>query len=87
MLSLVATAASTPFFLFTLPAGALADIVNRRTVIVSAVLWQGAWSALLALGAWKEIINPGAVLFCIFALGIGIAFARSRVGGHCPGHR
>ncbi|HEY5744235.1 MAG TPA: MFS transporter, partial [Terrimicrobiaceae bacterium] len=31
-LSLMATAASAPFFLFTLPAGAVADIVNRRTV-------------------------------------------------------
>ena len=41
-LSLMATAASAPFFLFTLPAGAIADIVNRRVVIVSAVLWQGA---------------------------------------------
>ena len=84
LLSLVATAASAPFFLFTLPAGALADIVNRRTVIVSAVLWQGAWSALLALGAWKEIINPGAVLFCIFALGIGIAFAAPVWGAVVP---
>ena len=84
LLSLVATAASAPFFLFTLPAGALADIVNRRTVIVSAVLWQGAWSALLALGAWKEVINPGAVLFCIFALGIGIAFAAPVWGAVVP---
>ena len=84
LLSLVATAASTPFFLFTLPAGALADIVNRRTVIVSAVLWQGAWSALLALGAWKEVLNPGAVLFCIFALGIGIAFAAPVWGAVVP---
>jgi MFS family permease len=51
LLSLLATAASAPFFLFTLPAGAIADIVNRRTVIVSAVLWQAAWSVILALGA------------------------------------
>ena len=36
------------FFLFTLPAGAVADIVNRRTVIASAVLWQAAWSVILA---------------------------------------
>ncbi|MGA7212972.1 MAG: MFS transporter, partial [Terrimicrobiaceae bacterium] len=49
-LSLMAAAASAPFFIFTLPAGAIADIVNRRAVIVGAVLWQAAWSALLALG-------------------------------------
>ncbi len=83
-LSLLASAASTPFFLFTLPAGALADIVSRRTVIVSAVLWQGAWSALLAFGAWREIINPSAVLFCTFALGIGIAFGAPVWGAIVP---
>jgi MFS family permease len=54
----MATAASMPFFLFTLPAGAFADIVNRRVVIVSAVLWQGACAALLAFGAWTQVINP-----------------------------
>jgi len=73
-LSLMATAASAPFFLLTLPAGVVADIVNRRAVIVSAVLWQAACSALLALGTWTEAINPSAVLLCIFALGIGLAF-------------
>jgi MFS family permease len=74
LLSLMATAASAPFFLFTLPAGAVADIVNRRTVIVCSVLWQAAWSVILAIGAWTEVLNPGAVLACIFALGIGLAF-------------
>jgi MFS family permease len=57
-LSLMATAASAPFFLLTLPAGVVADIVNRRAVIVSVVFWQAACSALLALGAWTEAVNP-----------------------------
>ena len=80
----MATAASAPFFLFTLPAGAIADIVNRRTVIVSAVLWQGACSALLALGAWTRVINPNSVLACIFALGIGLAFGAPVWGAIVP---
>ena len=79
-LSLMATAASAPFFLFTLPAGAVADIVNRRTVIVSAVLWQAGWSVILAFGAFTNLINSSAVLACIFALGIGLAFGL-RCGG------
>ena len=73
-LSLMATAASMPLFLFTLPAGAFADIVNRRVVIVSAAVWQGACAALLAFGAWTQVINPNSVLACIFVLGIGLAF-------------
>jgi MFS family permease len=83
-LSLMATAASAPFFLFTLPAGVVADIVNRRAVIVSAVLWQAACSALLALGAWTDAINPSAVLVCIFALGIGLAFGAPVWGAMVP---
>ena len=84
LLSLMATAASAPFFLFTLPAGAVADIVNRRTLIVSAVLWQAAWSALLACGAWTDAINPSAVLACVFALGIGLAFGAPVWGAIVP---
>jgi MFS family permease len=84
LLSLMATAASAPFFLFTLPAGVVADIVNRRTLIVSAVLWQAAWSALLAFGAWTDAINPSAVLACVFALGIGLAFGAPVWGAIVP---
>jgi MFS family permease len=84
LLSLMATAASAPFFLFTLPAGAIADIVNRRAVIVSAVLWQAAWSAILAFGAFSGVFLPGAVLACIFALGIGLAFGAPVWGAVVP---
>lgn len=73
-LSLMPTAAAAPFFLLTLPAGAVADIANRRVVLISAVLWQGACSALLALGAWTRVIDANSVLTCIFALGMGLAF-------------
>jgi MFS family permease len=83
-LSLMATAASAPFFLFTLPAGAIADIVNRRILIVSTVVWQGACSALLALGAWTDVINTNSVLACVFALGIGIAFGAPIWGAVAP---
>jgi len=83
-LSLMATAASAPFFLFTLPAGAIADIVNRRVVIVSAVLWQAACSALLAIAAWTDFATTPFVLGCIFALGIGLAFGAPVWGAIVP---
>jgi MFS family permease len=83
-LSLMATAASAPFFMLTLPAGAVADIADRRAVIISAVLWQGACSVLLALGAWTRAIGPNSVLVCIFALGIGLAFSAPVWGAIVP---
>jgi MFS family permease len=83
-LSLMATAASAPFFLFTLPAGAVADIVNRRVVIVSALVWQGACAALLAIGAWAQVIKSSSVLAGIFALAIGLAFGAPVWGAIVP---
>ena len=83
-LSLMATAASAPYFLFTLPAGVLADIVDRRLVIVSAALWQGACAALLALGAWTQVVNSNSLLACIFALGIGLALGAPVWGAIVP---
>src|SRR4029077_21065407 len=74
-LSLMATATSTPLLLFALPAGIIADTVNRRTVILSAMAWQGAFTALLAFGAWTKTLSINSVLLCVFALGIGIAFS------------
>jgi MFS family permease len=83
-LSLMATAASAPFFLFTLPAGAIADIVNRKVVIVCAVLWQAACSVLLAIAAWTNLLAIPFVLGCIFALGIGLAFGAPVWGAIVP---
>jgi MFS family permease len=84
LLSLMATAASAPLFLFTLPAGVIADMLNRRTVILAAVIWQGACSALLALGAWTQVIGISSVLACIFAFGIGVAFNNTVWGASVP---
>jgi MFS family permease len=84
LLSLMATAASTPLFLFTLPAGVIADMVSRRAVILAAVTWQGACSALLALGAWTHTIGISSVLACVFAFGIGVAFTNTVWGASIP---
>ena len=45
---------------------------------------QGACSALLALGAWTRVLNPISVLVCIFALGVGLAFAAPVMGAIVP---
>jgi MFS family permease len=45
---------------------------------------SGACSALLALGAWTNVINTNSVLACIFALGIGIAFGAPVWGAIVP---
>ena len=37
LISLISTVASLPFFLFTLPAGALADMTDRRKILCDMV--------------------------------------------------
>src|SRR5271166_86126 len=45
LLSLMSTVASLPFFLFTLPAGALADKVDRRKLVCTVHQENGALAA------------------------------------------
>src|SRR6201984_2879997 len=51
-LSLMATVASLPFFFFTLPAGALADMVDRRKLLCIMNLWLAGAAILLAILGW-----------------------------------
>jgi MFS family permease len=74
LLSLIATAASLPFFLFTLPAGALADLSNRRNLLIAVYLWLAAAAGLLAVCTWLHRVHPYVILTTVFLLGIGFAF-------------
>jgi MFS family permease len=73
-LSLMSTVASLPFFLFTLPAGALADIVDRRKFLCVMNLWLAIAAAILAVFGSLRLLNPYIILGCIFLIGIGFAF-------------
>jgi MFS family permease len=74
LLSLIASAASLPFFLFNLPAGALADLSNRRNLLIAIYLWLAAAAGLLAVCTWLHWVHPYVILATIFLLGIGFAF-------------
>jgi MFS family permease len=74
LLSLISTFASLPFFLFTLPAGALADIVNRRKLLCFANLWLAGAALSLAILESFHLLNPFLLLFLIFLTGAGFAF-------------
>jgi MFS family permease len=73
-LSLMATSASLPFFLFTLPAGSISDLTNRRKLFLGSYLWLAGGAGLLAICTWLRLINPGVILVTVFLLGIGFAF-------------
>jgi MFS family permease len=72
--ALVQAASSLPLFLFALPAGALADVVDRRRLLIASLVWlalaTGALGSLALLGA----VGPGSLLAFTFAIGVGGAF-------------
>jgi MFS family permease len=74
LLSLIATAASLPFFVFTLPAGALADLSDRKNLFIAVYLWLAAAAGLLAVCTWLHWVHPYVILTTVFLLGIGFAF-------------
>jgi len=74
LLSLISTVASLPFFFFTLPAGALADMVNRRKLLCFMNLWLAGAAALLAILSSLRLLNPFVILVCVFLIGVGFAF-------------
>ena len=74
LISLIASVASLPFFLFTLPAGALADLVDRRKLLCLMNLWLATGAAGLAILGWLHLLNPYLILACVFFIGVGFAF-------------
>ncbi|OAF16428.1 MFS transporter [Bradyrhizobium neotropicale] len=72
--SLVQVATSLPMFLFALPAGALADIVDRRRFLIVAEVVLTLVAAASALLVWLDVINPLILLLFTFLLGVGSAF-------------
>ncbi len=74
LISLISTVASLPFFLFTVPAGALADSVNRKKLACVINVWQAVAAFALAIFGWLHLLNPCLILVSVFLLGIGFAF-------------
>lgn len=73
VVSLVQVATSLPMFLFALPAGALADIVDKRRFLVVAESAITLVSGIIAALVWLNLVTPGILLLFTFLLGVGAA--------------
>jgi MFS family permease len=70
IVSLLLTAESLPFFALGLPAGALADIVDRRRLLVVTQVAMAVAVGTLAVVTLAGIVTPLILLTLAFALGI-----------------
>jgi predicted MFS family arabinose efflux permease/quinol monooxygenase YgiN len=75
LVSLVQTASSLPIVLLALPAGAWADMVDRRRLLLFAQLAMLAAAGVLTVLTFLGLESPGVVLGLTFLLGCGTAVA------------
>lgn len=75
MVALVQAAATLPIFLFSLPAGALADIVDRRRMMIWVQFGLAGVSLTLMLLAWSGKLDPVWLLVLTLLAGVGAALS------------
>lgn len=75
MVAMVQAATALPIFLFALPAGALADMVDRRRLLLTVQAGMLVVAAALAALSGAGLVTPWPLLACTFLLGLGAAFS------------
>ncbi len=88
MVALVTTAVSLPLVLFSLVAGAMADSLDRRQVMLGSQVFLFVMSLVLSACAWTGGLTPWMLLLLTFLLGSGGAFyypaSQAAVGDMVP---
>ena len=74
LLSLMATVSALPFTLFTLPAGALADMIDRKKILLGVQLWHASLAFAMVILWMAHLLNPYIILASAFLFSAGFAF-------------
>ena len=73
LVSLVQVATTLPYVLFGLVAGVLADILDRRLILITVQLTVAVLGAVLAALTFADRMPPALLLLLVFVLGTGAA--------------
>src|ERR1700721_2321561 len=82
--SLVQVAVSLPLFLFTLPSGALADVIDSRPLLIAVEVAILAASVVFAGLVSLKLATPSLLLATTFLLGVGGALTSPAWGATIP---
>ena len=82
--SLVQAATIVPTFLLALPAGALADTVDRRTYLIGCQIWTMLAASVLAGLTYAHMIDASGLIALTFAIGVGSAMYQPAWGATVP---
>jgi MFS family permease len=84
IVSLVQVAVSLPLFLFTLPSGALADVIDSRRLLIAVELAILTVSVIFACLVSLKLATPALLLATTFLLGVGAALTSPAWGATTP---
>ena len=73
LVTLIQASSSLPMFLLAIPAGALADIADRRHVLLFTQTWMLLAAATLGVLTTTAMVTPRTLLAVTFAMGLGVA--------------
>src|SRR5215510_10249425 len=73
LVALVETFGSLPVVLLALPAGALADVIDRRRLLLITQTWMLAVATVMGVSTLSGVMTPWLLLLLTFTLGLGAA--------------
>jgi MFS family permease len=73
MVSLIQVAANLPFFIISLPGGALGDVVDRRKLLLTTQIWMMLLSVVLGVLTLMGRMSPVALLLITFMVEVADA--------------
>jgi predicted MFS family arabinose efflux permease len=84
LVALLQTANSAPGFALALPAGALADVLDRRRVVLATQVWQLLLAGALGALTLSHVTTPALLLAMTAALAVGSALGVPAFGSLTP---
>lgn len=85
MVALVQTATTLPVFLFALPAGALADILDRRRLLIAVQATLAIVAGVLGVIVFADLADPWLLIGFTFVMGTGAALTAPAWQAIVPG--
>jgi MFS family permease len=84
LVALLQTANSAPSFVLALPAGALADVLDRRRVVLATQVWQLLLAGALGALTLAHVTTPALLLAMTVALAVGSSLGLPAFGSLTP---
>ncbi|NWJ39507.1 MAG: MFS transporter [Geothrix sp.] len=73
LMSLIETGSTLPMLILSMPGGAIADIVDRRRLLLTTQAWMLLAASAMAIFSALHLVTPGLLITMSLLLGVGAA--------------